>query len=138
MKISQNFPNLCVFRPNARKISAWFVKYFEKYAKIMHFCYLLRMFWKISKILRLPGGASPPDPLRGRPPKMFTSEPKSWWRRWELIVFHKLITIFPLENLNSRNFYLMYWIILQSHQNLVLQHTTSDNFLNFYLSTASL
>ena len=31
------FPTNCVFRPNARKINAWFVKFFEKYAKIMHF-----------------------------------------------------------------------------------------------------
>ena len=36
-KFSQNFQNNCVFRPNARKINAWFVKFFGKYAKIMHF-----------------------------------------------------------------------------------------------------
>ena len=37
-KISQNFPTIRVFRPNARKIkNAWFVKFFEKYAKIMHY-----------------------------------------------------------------------------------------------------
>ena len=38
----QNFPTICVFRPNARKINAWFVKFLEKYAKIMHFCYFLK------------------------------------------------------------------------------------------------
>ena len=31
-KISQNFAAICIFRPNARKINAWFVKSFEKYA----------------------------------------------------------------------------------------------------------
>ena len=36
-KISQNFPTIRVFRPNVRKINAWFVKSFEKYAKIMHY-----------------------------------------------------------------------------------------------------
>ena len=36
-KISQNFPTNCVFRPNARKINAWFLKTFRKYAKIMDF-----------------------------------------------------------------------------------------------------
>ena len=36
-KISQNFQTIRVFRPNARKINAWFVKFFEKYGKIMHY-----------------------------------------------------------------------------------------------------
>ena len=36
-KFSQNFPTNWVFRPNARKIDAGFVKFFEKYAKIMNF-----------------------------------------------------------------------------------------------------
>ena len=36
-KISQNFPKIRIFRPNTRKINAWFVKFFEKYAKIMHY-----------------------------------------------------------------------------------------------------
>ena len=36
-KFSQNFPTICSFRPNARKINAWVVKYFETYAKIMDF-----------------------------------------------------------------------------------------------------
>ena len=27
-KFSQNFPTICVFRPNAQKINAWFVKFF--------------------------------------------------------------------------------------------------------------
>ena len=35
-KISENFRNNCAFRPNERKISAWIVTCFEKYAKIMH------------------------------------------------------------------------------------------------------
>ena len=37
LKISQNFPTIRVFRPIAQKINVWFVKLFEKYAKIMHF-----------------------------------------------------------------------------------------------------
>ena len=36
-KFSQNCPIMCVFLPNARKINAGFVNFFEKYAKIMHF-----------------------------------------------------------------------------------------------------
>ena len=36
-KFSQNFQTICSFRPNARKINAGFVKFFEKYAKIMDF-----------------------------------------------------------------------------------------------------
>ena len=32
-KISQNFPTIRVFRPNARKINAWFVKFFENMLK---------------------------------------------------------------------------------------------------------
>ena len=41
-KFSENFSTVCVFRPNAQKINAWFVKYFEKYAKIMHFSNFLK------------------------------------------------------------------------------------------------
>ena len=36
-KFSQNNLTICVFRPNARKFNAWFVKFFERYANIMHF-----------------------------------------------------------------------------------------------------
>ena len=36
-KIFKHFPTICVYLPNARKINAWFVKFFEKYAKIMLF-----------------------------------------------------------------------------------------------------
>ena len=50
-KISQNFPTIRVFRPNARNINSWFVKFFET-------------FRKFSGVR----GALPPDPLRGRPP----------------------------------------------------------------------
>ena len=35
-KFSQNFQQI-VFRPNAQTINAWILKFFEKYAKIMHF-----------------------------------------------------------------------------------------------------
>ena len=30
----------------------------------------------------------PPDPLRGGPPKMFHPEPKSWQRRWVLVILY--------------------------------------------------
>ena len=33
-KIFSHFPKIFVFRPNARKSNAWFVRFFEKYAKI--------------------------------------------------------------------------------------------------------
>ena len=36
-KFSQHFQTICVSRPNARKINALFVMFFDKYAKIMHF-----------------------------------------------------------------------------------------------------
>ena len=36
-KISQNFPTIRGFCPNTRKINAWFVKFFEKYAKMRHY-----------------------------------------------------------------------------------------------------
>ena len=39
-KFSQNVPTICVFRPNAQKLNPLFVKYFEKYARIMHFSQL--------------------------------------------------------------------------------------------------
>ena len=46
-KFSQNFPTICIFRPNAQKINALFVKFFKKYAKIMHVRYFLKNFFKI-------------------------------------------------------------------------------------------
>ena len=50
-KFSQNFSTICSFRPNARKINAWFVKFFEKYAKIMHILqFSWEIFWKFSQI----------------------------------------------------------------------------------------
>ena len=37
-KFSQKFPaNSFVFRPTQQQLNAGFVKFFEKYAKIMHF-----------------------------------------------------------------------------------------------------
>ena len=50
-KFSQNFPTISVFRPNARKCNACFVKFFWKYAQVMHFKQFLKeIFWKFSKI----------------------------------------------------------------------------------------
>ena len=78
------FPNNCVFRPNGRKINAGFVNFLKKQLKLCIYCnfYLRIFFCKFSKIFRRPGGLRPPDPLPGRPPKMFPPEPKSWRRRW--------------------------------------------------------
>ena len=36
-KIFSNIPRNSLFPPNRQKINAWFVKFLEKYAKIMHF-----------------------------------------------------------------------------------------------------
>ena len=53
-KCSQNFPTIWVFRPNARKFNAWFVKFFEKYAKIMDFSqFSYEFFENFRKFLRI-------------------------------------------------------------------------------------
>ena len=53
-KFSQNFPTICVFRPNARKSNEWFVKFFWKYAQVMHFKqFLIEIFWKFSKFSQI-------------------------------------------------------------------------------------
>ena len=50
-KFSQNFSTICVFRPSPKKINVWFVKYFEKYAKIVHsYQFSNEIFSKISKV----------------------------------------------------------------------------------------
>ena len=49
LKYFRNFlknPTFCVFRSNAQKFNAWFLKNFAKYAKNNKF---LLIFWKISK-----------------------------------------------------------------------------------------
>ena len=59
------------FSSKARKFKAGFFYLSEKSPKIIHFCAIfLRNFLEIFKILWRPGGSPPPDPLRGRPPKM--------------------------------------------------------------------
>ena len=45
-KISLNFPTIHVFLPNARKINADFVKFFEKYAKIKHYLQFSKEFFE--------------------------------------------------------------------------------------------
>ena len=53
-KFSQYFPTIFVFRPNARKSNAWFVKFFWKYAQVMHFKqFLKQIFWNFSKISQI-------------------------------------------------------------------------------------
>ena len=37
IEFSQNFPTICIFRLNARKINGGFLNFVEKTAKIMHF-----------------------------------------------------------------------------------------------------
>ena len=50
-KFSQNFPTICVFRPNAQKRNAEFVNLFEKSAKIIHlYQFSDESFSKFSKI----------------------------------------------------------------------------------------
>ena len=39
-------PGNCVFRPNAQKLNTWFLKNFEKYAKIMHFPNFLKKLFE--------------------------------------------------------------------------------------------
>ena len=51
-KIFSKFPINCLFSPNAQKINSCFVKFFEKYSKIMHFSqFSFENFYKDSKIL---------------------------------------------------------------------------------------
>ena len=53
-KFSQNFPTICVFRPNARKGNAWFVKFIWKYSQLMHFKQFSKeFFWEFSKISQI-------------------------------------------------------------------------------------
>ena len=56
------------FSPNERKTNAFFVKLFWK---IFIFAIFLRNCLKIFENSQASLGASPPDPLRGRPPKVF-------------------------------------------------------------------
>ena len=48
---SQNFPTICVFRPNAEKNNEYFGKFFWELCNIMHFSNFskkfLEKFWKI-------------------------------------------------------------------------------------------
>ena len=96
-KISQYFPTICGFPPNARKINSWVVNFFEKYAKMMHFCNFLKTFFanfrKFSGVL----GAPPPYP---RPaitltPKFFLPTPKRKRKRKEEEKTQNKIFIFP-------------------------------------------
>ena len=53
-KFSQRFPANSVFRPNAQKLNAGFVKFFEKYAKKSIFCNIHRKFFEnFLKILEI-------------------------------------------------------------------------------------
>ena len=67
-KISQIFPTICVFPPKARKINAWFVKFFENYVIAI----FLRNFLKIFENSPASGGSAPlttheADPLKSSP-----------------------------------------------------------------------
>ena len=70
------FDNFSKFLPkfvflSKRKFNAAFVKFFEKYAKIMHFCYFHNKYFEIfRKFSGVRGLRHPPDPPRGRPPKV--------------------------------------------------------------------
>ena len=70
-KFLKIFPNLCVFRPNARKLNAWFLKIFEKYAKlIIFFVIFRRLFCKFAKVVLRPVGSAPRTPYGADPLKM--------------------------------------------------------------------
>ena len=69
LKYSQNYPTICVFSPNARKINAWFVNFFEKWAKIIHFLqFFQEIFLQIFDTFP-PSGGLRPDALT--PPRIF-------------------------------------------------------------------
>ena len=53
-KFSKNFQTISIFRPNARKSNTGFVKFFWKYAKVMH-CkqFFKEIFWKFYKISQI-------------------------------------------------------------------------------------
>ena len=65
LKISQEF---VFFFQTREKLTHGLFNFFEKYAKIMHFPYFLQKFFENSPAS---GGLRPPDPIRGRPPKVF-------------------------------------------------------------------
>ena len=99
---SRKFPTICVFRPNARKINAWFVKFIWKICKNNAFLAIfLRKFLQIfdnspaSGGLRLMGGSGAQPP--GRPtrptPKSVSPRTKilatprhcfSWKAKWSI------------------------------------------------------
>ena len=56
-KFVNNFRTIVFFRPNTRKLNAWFSKNFEKYDKIIHFCYFLH-----TSFLKM----SPPPEMKSR------------------------------------------------------------------------
>ena len=73
-KFSQNCPTVCVFCPKARKINAWFVKSFEKYAKIINGCFAIFLinFLKISANSPTSRGLRPRTPHEVDPLKCST------------------------------------------------------------------
>ena len=76
LKITQQ----CVFCPNARKISALFVNFFGKYAKIGIFSNFLKDYFKVFENSPAYVGLRPLDPQEADPPKSVSLEPKSWLR----------------------------------------------------------
>ena len=85
--LSQNFPTICVFRPKARKINAWFVKIFEKYAKIMHFHNFLKKYLKIFENYPASWGLHPRTPHKADPKKCFSPPKNNSWLRPCLGIF---------------------------------------------------
>ena len=56
-RFSQNFPTICVFRPNAKKLPHGLLKFFFKNAKIMHFSQFSEEgFSKFSQQISIPIG----------------------------------------------------------------------------------
>ena len=67
-RFSQDFPTTCIFNTNARNINAAFLKFFEKYAKIIHFCnFLKKSFANFETFPVSPPAPTRPTPLNSPP-----------------------------------------------------------------------
>ena len=76
----QNFPTICLFRPNVRKCNAGLLNVLKNMLK-MHFCYFLkRSFENFRNSSGVRQGAEPRAPYEADPLKC-SPEPKSWGHR---------------------------------------------------------
>ena len=71
-KISKNFPTIVFVVQGREKSKHCLLNYLKNMLKECIICYFLKKFCEnFRKFSGVRGGAPPPDPLRGRPPKMF-------------------------------------------------------------------